>query len=419
MAASTSGAWPSGEFIGTFTPAMKLVFPLGAFAPYVEAGARQLAQTAESAGFESLWTVEHVVVPSGYESAYPYDKSGKMAGGAEEFDLPDPLIWLTYVAAVTERIKLGTGILIVPQRNPLVTAKEVATLDVFSGGRVLLGVGVGWLKEEFDALGVPFADRGRRHDDYVEAMRALWAGGKASVHNTYANFDHCISRPVPVNGSVPIVVGGHTTRAAQRAARIGDGFFPGSGGLDELAAAFDAMRAECAVVGRDPAEIGLTDITVIPMSALAGDNVIARSENTSGRFDSSSPTTRSKSACGTSASATSAMSASEKVSEPWPSVFMAFSAMTTASAQTGVGTPSSAPRRATKPLRWSISLGLPRARSCAVEESCVGIAGASFSIACRHSSSASDWPSARATVTTSSTTSRITARTSASAVMRP
>jgi probable F420-dependent oxidoreductase len=222
------------------------------------AGARQLAQTAESAGFESLWTVEHVVVPSGYESAYPYDKSGKMAGGAEEFDLPDPLIWLTYVAAVTERIKLGTGILIVPQRNPLVTAKEVATLDVFSGGRVLLGVGVGWLKEEFDALGVPFADRGRRHDDYVEAMRALWAGGKASVHNTYANFDHCISRPVPVNGSVPIVVGGHTTRAAQRAARIGDGFFPGSGGLDELVAAFDAMRAECAVIGRDPAEIELT-----------------------------------------------------------------------------------------------------------------------------------------------------------------
>ena len=129
------------------------------------AGARELAQNAEAAGFESLWTVEHVVVPSGYESKYPYDKSGKMAGGLEEFDLPDPLIWLTYAGAVTERIKLGTGILILPQRNPLVVAKELATLDAFTNGRVLLGTGVGWLKEEFDALDVPFADRGRRHDD--------------------------------------------------------------------------------------------------------------------------------------------------------------------------------------------------------------------------------------------------------------
>ena len=222
------------------------------------AGARQLAQNAEAAGFESLWTVEHVVVPSGYESKYPYDKSGKMAGGLEEFDLPDPLIWLTYAGAVTERIKLGTGILILPQRNPLVVAKEIATLDAFTGGRVILGTGVGWLKEEFDALGVPFADRGRRHDDYVEALRALWTGDRASLHNTYANFDKCISRPVPANGTIPVVIGGHTTKAAQRAARIGDGFFPGSGGLDELRTAFDAMRAECAAIGRDPNEVELS-----------------------------------------------------------------------------------------------------------------------------------------------------------------
>lgn len=221
-------------------------------------GARALAILAEELEFESLWTVEHVVVPSGYESAYPYDRSGKMAGGAEEFDLPDPLIWLAYVAALTERIKLATGILIVPQRNPLVTAKEVATLDALSGGRMILGVGVGWLAEEFAALGVPFDDRGRRHDDYVEAMRALWTQDKASVHNTYANFDNCISRPRPTNGTVPIVVGGHTTRAAKRAARIGDGFFPGSGGLEELRTAFGIVRDECAVIGRDPSEIELT-----------------------------------------------------------------------------------------------------------------------------------------------------------------
>jgi probable F420-dependent oxidoreductase len=222
------------------------------------AGAKQLAVTAEQAGFESLWTVEHVVVPSGYESAYPYDRSGKMAGGAEEFDLPDPLIWLAYVAALTESIKLATGILIVPQRNPLVTAKEVATIDALSGGRMILGVGVGWLKEEFDALGVPFADRGRRHDDYVEAMRALWRDDKASVHNTYTSFDNCISRPRPVNGTVPIVVGGHTKKAAQRAAQLGDGFFPGSGSIDELKGLFDMVRNECVAAGRDPAEVEFT-----------------------------------------------------------------------------------------------------------------------------------------------------------------
>jgi len=123
---------------------------------------------------------------------------------------------------------------------------------------VVLGVGVGWLEEEFNALGVPFADRGTRHDDYVEAMRALWTQDKASVHNTYSSFDNCISKPAPVNGTVPIVVGGHTTRACKRAARLGDGFFPGSGGLRELEASFNAMRAECELIGRDPSEIELS-----------------------------------------------------------------------------------------------------------------------------------------------------------------
>lgn len=269
------------------------------------AGARNLATVAEQAGFESLWTVEHVVVPSGYESKYPYDKSGKMAGGAEEFDLPDPLVWLAYVAAVTERIKLATGILILPQRNPVITAKEVATIDALSGGRMILGVGVGWLQEEFDALGVPFDDRGRRHDDYVEAMRALWTQDKASVRNDHASFDNCISRPRPVNGTIPIVVGGHSRRAAQRAARLGDGFFPGSGGLDELRGVFDAMRAECAATGRDPGEIELSaggfgrnldelsrrveqlaDLGVgrVIMTPLPGDQLLAVAEGLRDRF---------------------------------------------------------------------------------------------------------------------------------------
>ncbi len=269
------------------------------------AGARDLALRAESAGYESLWTVEHVVVPSGYESKYPYDPSGKMAGGAEAFDLPDPLIWLAFVAAATERIKLATGILILPQRNPLITAKEVASIDALSGGRMILGVGVGWLEEEFDALGVPFGDRGTRHDDYVEAMRALWTEDKASVHNTYASFDNCISKPQPKNGSVPIVIGGHTARACRRAARIGDGFFPGSGGLEELKISFATLRAECELLGRDPAEIELSaggfgrdldelsrrietlqelGVSRVMLQPLPGDRLATQAEGLSDRF---------------------------------------------------------------------------------------------------------------------------------------
>jgi probable F420-dependent oxidoreductase len=186
------------------------------------------ARLAEDLGFDSLWAIDHVVIPSGYQTTYPYDESGKMAGGHEEFDLADPLIWLAYAAARTQRITLGTGVLVLPQRNPLVLAKQIASLDVLSGGRVQLGVGVGWLEEEFTAIGVPLADRGRRHDDYITAMRALWRDTKATVDTTHVSFDDAISLPHPGRGSVPIVIGGGSTRSARRAARIGDASFPPS-----------------------------------------------------------------------------------------------------------------------------------------------------------------------------------------------
>lgn len=216
------------------------------------AGAVAIAEAAEAGGLAALWTVEHVVVPSGYASKYPYDPSGKMAGGAEEFDLPDPLVWLAYVAARTTTIKLATGILILPQRNPVITAKAVATLDHLSGGRVVLGVGAGWLEEEFAALNVPFEDRGKRLDEYIAVMRALWTGDKASFDGDYFHFADCISRPRPVNGSVPIVIGGHTPVAARRAGRLGDAFFPMSASLGELADIISAMRAAASAAGRDP-----------------------------------------------------------------------------------------------------------------------------------------------------------------------
>ena len=222
-------------------------------------GAGAIARAAEDGGFNTLWTVEHVLVPSGYESKYPYDPSGKMAGGAEVFDLPDPLMWLAFVAGQTSRIRLGTGVLILPQRNVPIVAKEIATLDHLSGGRVTLGVGAGWLAEEFAALGVPFEDRGARLDEHIDALRELWSPSgdpeKSTFHGRFVDFTDCISRPRPAHGTIPIVIGGHTKPAARRAARRGNAFIPGSGTIEELSAAFGAMEAECAVIGRDPSEI--------------------------------------------------------------------------------------------------------------------------------------------------------------------
>jgi probable F420-dependent oxidoreductase len=220
-------------------------------------GATAIARGAEEAGFESLWTVEHVVVPQDYESEYPYDKSGKMPGG-ETSDIPDPLIWLAYVAGATSTIRLATGILIATQRNPLITAKEVATLDRLSEGRVTLGVGVGWLEEEFRALGVPFERRGKRLDDYIVAMRALWTEERATHQGDFTSFDNAISRPKPAQPSVPIVIGGHSEAAARRAGRLGDGFFPGRGSNARLRELFDVMRKAALDAGRDPDTIELT-----------------------------------------------------------------------------------------------------------------------------------------------------------------
>ena len=243
---------------GVNASGMKFGIAFANIGPFIEPdNAIAFAQAAEAAGFESLWTVEHVVVPSGYESTYPYSGSGKMPG-PEESPIPDPLIWLAYLAAATSTIHLATGILIVPQRNPVVLAKELATLDQLSGGRLELGIGVGWLEEEFDAIGVPFADRGRRTDDYVAAMRALWTQDKATYHGDFADFTDCILTPKPVQGSVPVHVGGHTDIAAKRAGRLGDGFFPAKGDHAELDRLFTLVRDTATEHGRDGSKIEMT-----------------------------------------------------------------------------------------------------------------------------------------------------------------
>src|SRR3984893_17894873 len=186
-----------------------------------------MAQAPEAAGFDSIWTVEHVVVPHGYQSRYPYSPSGRMGSGLEDYPIPDPLIWLAYVASATRSIKLGTAILILPQRNPVWTAKAVPTLNhLAGGGRVLLGIGVGWLADEFAALGLPFADRGPRTDEYVAAMRALWSQECATFKGRFISFAQVLCRPPPPGPPTPIIVGGHPTAAPRRAGRLGDGYFP-------------------------------------------------------------------------------------------------------------------------------------------------------------------------------------------------
>lgn len=219
--------------------------------------ALDLARTAEAVGFESLWAVEHVVVPKAYESQYPYSSSGRMPGG-DEIDIPDPLIWLAAVAGATSTIRLATGILILPLRNPLILAKQVASLDRLSGGRVTLGVGAGWLEEEFDALGIPFADRGDRTDEYIDVLRALWADGEAAFDGRFASFAEVRMNPKPVQRPVPIVIGGHSPRAARRAGQLGDGFFPASANAETLPGLVVAARRAAEDAGRDPTALEIT-----------------------------------------------------------------------------------------------------------------------------------------------------------------
>lgn len=219
------------------------------------AKAVELIQAGEEAGFESAWTVEHTVVPEGYESAYPYSPDGKMGGGRNDMSLPDPLIWMSYMAAVTAKIKLATGILILPQHNPVITAKQIATLDSMSGGRVLLGIGVGWLEEEFAVIGAPFANRAARTDEYVDVMRALWQQDRPSFDGNFFQFEGAFCRPQPAQGSVPIIVGGHSKPAARRAGRLGDGFFPAREAPEDLINLARQTAADC---GRDPEALEIT-----------------------------------------------------------------------------------------------------------------------------------------------------------------
>lgn len=227
-------------------------------ATFVEPGpAATLARAAETAGFDSLWAGEHVVIPAGHRSRYPYSADGKLPGGGA-VPMAEPLVWYAYVAGLTRTLRFATGVLVVPQRSPLLLAKQVATLDRLSAGRFSLGVGAGWLREEFEALGAPFERRGERLEEYVRAMRAVWSEERASFEGEFVRFEQAQVTPRPASGSVPIIVGGHGPAAARRAGRIGDGFFPAKGSPDEIAALLEQARESALRAGRDPQALELT-----------------------------------------------------------------------------------------------------------------------------------------------------------------
>jgi len=182
------------------------------------------AQAAEAAGCDSLWVPEHLIWPQELTSSYPYRVDGGPPVPSDVL-LYDPWVLLAATATATTRIKLGTCVYVLPLRDPLVTARAVATLDVVSGGRAILGAGLGWMREEFDAVGIDFKSRGERCDEIVPALRSLWSDELTSAEGKHINFPPLYFNPKPPQGaSLPIVFGGESNAALRRAARLGDGW---------------------------------------------------------------------------------------------------------------------------------------------------------------------------------------------------
>jgi probable F420-dependent oxidoreductase len=217
-----------------------------------------VARTAEAAGFATLWAGEHVVMVDRSTSRYPYAPDGRIAVPATA-DWLDPLITLSFAAAATSTIAIATGVLLLPEHNPVVVAKKTASLDVLSGGRLVLGVGVGWSAEEFAALGVPFPRRGARTREYVAAMRAIWSQDVASFDGEFVRFDAIRVNPKPFQDKgIPVLLGGNSDGALRRVARWGDGWYGfNMDGTAEVADRVAYLRRCCREAGRDMADLHL------------------------------------------------------------------------------------------------------------------------------------------------------------------
>jgi probable F420-dependent oxidoreductase len=228
--------------------------------------ALQIATRAEALRFASLFVTDHIVLPASISgSAYPYSTTGRFPGGGQQ-DYLEPLTVLAWLAHATRRLRLGTSVLVIPYRNPLTAAKTLATIDVLSRGRVILGAGVGWLREEFEALQAPpFAERGRATDEYLRLMRRAWATDPVTFEGRYYTVRDVHALPKPRQpGGIPIWIGGHSDAAIRRAATLGDGWHPiglrPPAGLwpDEYAARVKQLHIWAQQAGRDPHAITLT-----------------------------------------------------------------------------------------------------------------------------------------------------------------
>ena len=231
--------------------------------------AANVARAAERAGFESVWTGEHVVLPDPQVSPSPLPPRTPML---------DPAVALAFVAAHTERIRLGTGIIILPQRNPVVLAKELASLDVLSGGRLLFGVGAGYLEPEFAAVGVPFAERGARSDEYLDAIVALWTQPQPRFSGKYVAFSGIDAQPRPVQRPhPPIHVGGQSPGAYRRAVLRGSGWYGFALDLDGTRRCLAGLARAREEVAR-PAALGRLEITITPPPSVQADDVARYAE---------------------------------------------------------------------------------------------------------------------------------------------
>lgn len=235
---------------------------IGAFVPIGSLNAnpsftKALGPALEERGFESVWVAEHVVLFDEYASQYPYAENGRFPGGGDT-GLLEPLTALAYLAATTDTIRLGTGICLVPQRNPVYTAKQVVDVDVLSGGRVDFGVGIGWLREEFEALAMPFERRGERTREHLEVMKTLWCDDPSSYDGELYQLPECRMYPKPVQQPhPPIHFGGETDAAFRRVADMGQGWYGFNRLPDEVPGALARLEEVLAERGRS-----LSDITI-------------------------------------------------------------------------------------------------------------------------------------------------------------
>jgi probable F420-dependent oxidoreductase len=217
-----------------------------------------VAAESEARGISTLWVGEHVVLFDEYKSSYPYAADGRIPAPSGS-GLLEPMVTLSYLAARTRTVRLGTAMLLLPQRNPVYVAKEVSSLDWLSGGRVDLGIGVGWLKEEFDALNVPWERRGARTDEYLEVLRTLWCDDTSSFDGELYQLPNCEMFPKPVQQPhPPLHIGGETTAALRRAARHGQGWHTFNRSPAELAEGLQQLDSLLDDAGRKRSELRIT-----------------------------------------------------------------------------------------------------------------------------------------------------------------